>query len=153
MKRQLHYEKDVVRVGRRASIQEAASLMRERHVGDVVVVDEDEGRQVPIGILTDRDIVVELIAEGVPVDNVRVEDVMTTEIVVAHSTQSLKSLISLMRLRGVRRIPIVDPSGALEGIISADDVMEEIAHEIASLAKLPRHQRKNEEDLRGRIRA
>lgn len=69
--------REVVIVRKEDSILEAAKLMREYHVGDVVVVDDREGRVIPLGILTDRDIVVELIAKEVPLDSVSVQDVMS----------------------------------------------------------------------------
>lgn len=153
MNHRFQYTSEIATCHPKATIYEAAKVMRDYHVGDVIVTEERSyGKQIPVGILTDRDIVVELIAQAIPLEKILVKDVMSTELVVADVSQNLKALISLMKLRGVRRLPVVDSNGELKGVICADDIMEEIAQEIASLAKLPKHQKHIEEELRGESR-
>ncbi|MEC4749064.1 CBS domain-containing protein [Methylomicrobium sp. Wu6] len=118
------------------SILEAAKLMREYHAGDVVIVEERKGSRYPIGIVTDRDIVIELIAKETAIGSVTVGDLMCRDLVLAQEDDSIFDAIKLMRLKGIRRLPVVDKTGALAGIITVDDLIELIAeqlHEIAGL--------------------
>jgi len=141
------YSTGVVHLDRKESIFEAARLMRSQHVGDIVVTERRAGRTVPCGILTDRDIVVEVVADELPMSGLTVEDVMCRDLVLASSHASLDELIHLMRQHGVRRIPVVDSDGNLAGIVSADDLMERVGQEVSQLAKIPRKQRKIEREL------
>lgn len=85
----------------------AARLMRERHVGDVVVVDEPNGDQTPIGVVTDRDIVIEVIAKEQDPAKVTVREIMRTPVVVAHATEEVSEAVERMKAHGVRRIPVM----------------------------------------------
>lgn len=139
----------VVSVPRDASIGAAARAMREHHVGAVVVVEpRADGREIPVGILTDRDIVIELVAEDVPLDKVRVADVMSQDLVTAHRDDAVNDNIAVMMKHGIKRLPLVDESGALVGIFSADDYVESVAKELLGLARLPRRQMQVERRLR-----
>lgn len=143
------YREDVVTIDREATVLDAARLMRERHVGDVVVVEnEAKGRAKPLGILTDRDIVTEVLAESVPLEKLVVQDVMSDELVTAKQDATPFELITLMRVRGVRRLPVVDASGCLVGLVSSDDVLDLLGSELQALAKVPRHQRQIEIETR-----
>jgi len=129
--------REVVWVDREASIREAARLMRRHHVGDLVVAEEVRGgRRIPIGILTDRDIVVELLAEQVPLEAVAIGDVMTFELLTAGEDDEVMETLQQMRSRGVRRVPVVDASGALAGILAVDDLIELVAEQLSDLVKL-----------------
>ena len=120
-----------------SSIAEIAKLMRKHHVGDVVLVNDTSGRTKPIGILTDRDIVIELIACDVPLDSVSAGDVMSYELVTAKEEDSIWDTLQRMRAKGIRRVPVVNDKGELEGILSADDLLELFAEEFNLLAKVP----------------
>lgn len=126
----------VVIVTKSESVREAISLMRAHHVGDVVVVDKESGEPVPQGILTDRDIVLEILAEDVDLGAVNVGDVMSYELAVADEDASLMEVIKLMRGKGVRRMPVVNKRGALVGILTADDVIELIAEQLTDIVTL-----------------
>ena len=99
------------------SIQEAAKVMRDQHVGDVIIAEERENSCVPVGILTDRDIVIELLAEEVDVNSVTCADVMSSELITAKEDDEILATIELMRDKGIRRIPVVNQQGGLEGIL------------------------------------
>jgi CBS domain-containing protein len=131
---------DVVTVTPRTSLQNAAKLMREYHVGDVVVVHERDGRAVPIGILTDRDIVVSAVAFGITPDAIFVEDVIASDLVVAKVTDSFYHVLNIMKDNGIRRIPLVDSSGALEGIVSAEDIIRVLASELNDIVNISERQ-------------
>lgn len=128
--------REVVIVDLATTILEAAKLMRSEHVGDLVVTDNRNGRQVPVGILTDRDIVVELLAEEIELDKVSVGDAMSYELLSVKEQDGLQETIEKMRNRGVRRLPVVDDAGALVGIVTVDDLMELIAEQLTDLVRL-----------------
>jgi CBS domain-containing protein len=140
--------REVVFARRDNTVKEAAQLMREYHVGDLVVVDQSDGRQVPSGILTDRDIVVGVVAKGLEPDALRVGDVMGAELVLARETDGVSETIELMRSKGVRRVPIVDARGGLVGIVTADDILDLLAEEMTALAKMISREQRREVELR-----
>ena len=128
--------REVVVVSRQDSIVEVARLMREYHVGDVVVVAQKEEQKVPVGILTDRDLVVELVAEDVDLTAFNVGDAMSTDLLTAHENEDVIETVKWMRSKGVRRVPVVNDQGGLVGILSVDDVIELLAGQLSDLAKL-----------------
>lgn len=128
--------RDVVVVYKMDTIQETVGLMRSKHVGTVVVVEKTSGIVVPVGMLTDRDIVIEILAENIAIESVCVGDVMSLELVVVNEAIDLMDAVKVMRIKGVRRIPIVNNDGGLVGILSADDVLELLAEQMTDLAKL-----------------
>lgn len=140
--------REVVFARRGDSIRDAARLMREHHVGDLVVVEERDGQRIPIGILTDRDIVVELVAKGVDLAKVTVGDAMSTELVTIRESDGVYDTIQLMRIKGVRRLPVVNDRGGLAGIVSLDDLLELLADEVSALARLTSKQQARERSER-----
>lgn len=111
----------------------AARLMRENHVGCLVVVDEVEGKRIVVGLLTDRDIVTGVVAPGLDAGTLHVEDVMTTDLVTAREEDSLIDLMRTMRRKGVRRIPVVAGQGELVGVVTLDDVLDILSQELGLL--------------------
>ncbi|MCK9228129.1 MAG: CBS domain-containing protein [Syntrophorhabdaceae bacterium] len=128
--------REVVIARRKDSIAQTAKLMREYHVGDVVVVEEKEDRAIPVGILTDRDIVVKLIARDVPLDSVLVGDVMSSDVATVPEYRGIWDTIQYMLGRGIRRIVVTDDRSNLVGILSTDDLLELLSGELSDLAKL-----------------
>jgi CBS domain-containing protein len=128
--------RQVVTVGRAAKVTDAARLMRHHHVGDVVLVEERDGKRVPFGILTDRDIAIAVVAEGIDPDEVSVGEVVQADVVTGSSEASVAEIVESMRRHGVRRIPIVNRQGELAGIVTADDVVDFVAREMAAAADL-----------------
>ncbi|MGI9336498.1 MAG: CBS domain-containing protein [Gammaproteobacteria bacterium] len=125
-----------VTVTREESLQVAAQRMREHHVGDVVVVEPLGGRSRPVGMLTDRDIVIEVLAPGLDPLSVNVGDVMSTRLVTTTVDSTMDEVIELMHSEGVRRVPVVDDSGALVTVISIDDLLGLVAAQAAQLYSL-----------------
>jgi len=135
--------REVVTATRETTIQEAARLMRENHVGDLLVLDHTKGNRKPVGIVTDRDIVVAIVALGLDPSVLTAGDIMGPELETAPDDQGVFETISQMRRAGVRRIPVVNKQGYLVGIISIDDLIQLLAEEMGELAKLmSREQRK-----------
>jgi CBS domain-containing protein len=141
--------RDVVIVSKDEPVSEAISLMRSHHVGDVVVVETIEGTTMPVGILTDRDIVIEILAEGVDLDAVAIVDVMSYELVTVSENTALIDTIKLMRDKGVRRIPVVNEKGGLEGLLSVDDILELLAEQLTDIISLIGKEQSRESELRG----
>ena len=127
-----------------SSIVEAAQVMREYHVGDVVVVSEKYGKQSPIGILTDRDIALEIVARGTDPETVSVGDAMSFELVTVDENDNLMHVIEIMRDRGVRRVPVVDADQVLIGILSVDDVLDLLSEIFVDIVHLVDRQRRHE---------
>ncbi len=122
--------RDVITIAPSAVISEAAYLMMREDIGSLVVVDNE---LLPIGIVTDRDLVVSVIAEGMDPDNVIVEEIMTKNIVFVEEETNIMDILSTMSEYSVRRIPVTK-DGRLSGIISVDDLIVIVANELADLA-------------------
>jgi CBS domain-containing protein len=103
------------------SVSQVARVMRREHVGPVPVVSNDQTREI-IGILTDRDLVIKVVAEGRDPNRTTVSDVMTHAIVVCRDDDDLSSAIAAMEEYQIRRVPVIDQGGRLVGIISQADV-------------------------------
>jgi CBS domain-containing protein len=127
-----------------SNIVDVAKLMRRHHVGDVIVVEERDGLAVPIGIVTDRDLVMEILAQELSPETVAVGDIMSYEMLVARESDSLWDTLQQMRVKGVRRVPVIDGKGALAGILTLDDVLELLTDELAELAKIVRREQERE---------
>lgn len=140
--------REVVFARRNDTVREAAQLMRDSHVGDLVVVEERNGRRVPTGILTDRDIAVGIVAKGLDPDVLAVGDVVGPELVLVKEDAGVSETIELMRAKGVRRIPVVDASGALVGIVTADDMLDLLAEELSALVRMVSREQRREAEYR-----
>lgn len=130
----------VVYCGREAGVGEMARLMRNHHVGDLIVAEERPGGLRPVGVVTDRDLVVKVLAEGVAPEAVVAGDLMTRRVVTAVESADVHEAIERMRAEGIRRLPVVDAAGAMVGVLSADDVTELLAEELTDLARLAARQ-------------
>lgn len=128
--------REVVFAQRETTVLEAARLMREHHVGDLVVVDESGGKRVPVGIVTDRDVVLEIVCMELDASVLTVGDIMGLELATVRDNEGVFATIRYMRSKGVRRIPVVDAGGGLVGIVTLDDLVEILAEEMNELAKL-----------------
>ena len=118
------------------TVQGAALLMRTHRVGDLIVVEQPNGEQVPIGIITDRDIVVSVIALGLDPATLLVGDIMTEELITATEEEDVYETIERMRFKGIRRLPVVNSMGGLTGIVSVDDLLEFLAEEMTELSRI-----------------
>jgi CBS domain-containing protein len=139
---------DTVSCTRDETVQGAALLMRKHHVGDIVVVDEPDGERSPVGIVTDRDIVVSVIALGLDPLGLEVGDIMSDDLLVAGEHEDVDSVIERMRQRGIRRVPVVGEDGRLAGIVSADDLLGYLAEEMEDLSRISPYQQNHERRAR-----
>ena len=143
--------REVVFTGRNTTAKRAAQLMRKHHVGSIIVVDEQTGKRVPAGIVTDRDIVVAVLALGLDADAIQVGDIMSRELLAVRENMGVSEAIELMRAKGVRRVPVTDAGGALVGIVAADDVLSLLAEEMSALATMVSREHKREVEVRKKM--
>ncbi len=136
--------REVVIADLKTSVLDAAGLMRQYHVGNVVVVDEVDGMRVPIGIVTDRDIVMEVVVNKLDATNITVGEIMGDRLTTVQATDGLFETIQLMRRKGVRRVPVVDERCALAGILALDDVVALLAEEMNEIAQIITHEQVHE---------
>jgi CBS domain-containing protein len=126
------------------SLRTVAQLMRQHHVGSVVVTRDEAGLCRPVGIITDRDIVLAVVAKDVSPDAVSAGDVMSEPLATARESDEIWDVLERMRTRGVRRLPVVGAHGELVGIVSADDVLELVAEELVNLARIISREQRQE---------
>ena len=127
------------------TVVEAAQLMRSYHVGTLVVVDKKGDESMPLGVVTDRDLVIEVLAQQVAPETISVADIMSRDLVMVHENEGLLDTLEIMRVRGVRRVPVINDKGGLEGILSADDALGLINEATNHLIKLMRREVEREQ--------
>lgn len=126
-------ERDIVTVPASASVRNAAMAMREHHVGALAVTDPYEPGRV-IGVVTDRDLVVDLLAMGQPAEGQAIGAFCRTELAGVPGTASIGDAVRAMQRSGVRRLLVTGPDNAVTGLVSVDDLLDAIAGEIDALA-------------------
>jgi len=127
-------------------ISDVARLMRDRHVGAVIVSEGDPARPRPIGMITDRDIIRAQYERTADMSRLSAGQVMSRNPLVISEQESVGGAIAHLRARGVRRAPVVAPDGALVGLISTDDLLGNIARKLINLAEIVGWQRRVEHD-------
>ncbi|MEO8001783.1 MAG: CBS domain-containing protein [Arenimonas sp.] len=115
---------------------DAAAVMREHHVGNLVVVENIKNERKVVGILTDRDIIVSVVAAGLTPESLLVSDVMSKPVYCCGGTQSVFDAVAIMREQGVRRLPVLDEQGSLVGIIAADDIWIALSNQLKILGEI-----------------
>ncbi len=136
--------REVVVIEKDASVTEAAQLMREYHVGSVVIVETNGDGRRPVGVLTDRDIVMEFVTQDLSPTDIAVGDAMSYELVTVDEDAGLFETIELMRNRAVRRIPVVNSQGELVGLVASDDALELLVEQLSDLVSVVAKQRRRE---------
>lgn len=136
--------REAITIHRDETVLEAAKLMRQYHVGAVIVIDKLNDRIVPVGVVTDRDLVVEVLAAELDETVVTVGDIMAAEVFTAKESMATHEAIEFMRRKTIRRLPIVDETGELAGMLTLDDALQLLSEELLDLAKLVRYEQKKE---------
>jgi CBS domain-containing protein len=119
-----------------ATVAAAARLMRQHHVGSVVVVADSGGMRVPLGVVTDRDIVVEVTATDLDPNTITVSDIMRREIVTVRADEDALEAMLIMRTNGVRRLPVVTAEGKLLGVVAFDDLLDVVTEQLTLLNRI-----------------
>ncbi|HXH18503.1 MAG TPA: CBS domain-containing protein [Chitinophagales bacterium] len=128
--------RETIIAGPNESALEASRLMQRYNVGSLVVVETDGKGNKPIGIVTDRDIVLKVVAAELKIYDVRLADVMSAKLLTAKESDDVYETLVKMRGKVVRRVPIVDEEGYLKGILTIDDVLEFFSKEISEIVSL-----------------
>jgi CBS domain-containing protein len=129
-------------------VQQAAKLMRDQHIGALVVTEGSAEARRPIGIVTDRDMVVEVVAADVDYRMLTVGDIMSERPATINETAGLFEAIAQMRSGGVRRLVVADAMGRLLGIVAMDDLIPVLAEELSALAQAIRVEQRRETQRR-----
>lgn len=142
--------RDVATIAPDSSLAEAARVMRETHVGMLVVVEPgaDGADRMVQGVLTDRDIVVTVIGRGAEPKDLKVLDVMTRNPHLAVQGQSVTTVLRMMQAYGVHRVPVVGARSELLGVLSIDDVLEVIADQLTAISGAIRGEQSRERVMR-----
>ncbi|CAM3026111.1 CBS domain protein [Legionella steigerwaltii] len=136
--------RDVVVINGNESVKNAAKLMRSYHVGDLVLVEEHKNQKVPIGIVTDRDLVVEVMAAGVKPESLLVRDILTEPFSSVFENDSLFDALEIMHSRKIRRLPVINEDKTLIGIITLDDLIEILTETMTHIVDVVKLQQKKE---------
>ena len=140
--------KPVATVTRASTVAEAAALMRKHHVGALVIVDDSNGARKPLGIVTDRDIAIEVVAAGLVPATVTVGEIVQRPVTTVTEDAGWAETVRLMSVNGVRRLPVVDAAGGLIGIVSFDDLLVHLAGPLVAIADLAGRERRFEASTR-----
>lgn len=141
-------KRNVVTVQSETTVVQAARLMRQHHVGDVVVVMHKEGVTNPIGIVTDRDIVIEVIATELDPSVITVGDITVASLAVVHENNGILETFQAMAEAGVRRMPVINTQGALVGIVTLDDLLLLLGREFDAVPHIISREQKKESERR-----
>jgi CBS domain-containing protein len=133
-----------VTVGPDESIAQCARRMHSEHVGCLVVVEENDGSRFPVGMLTDRDIAIEVVAFGLDPNALTAGDVMSEKPAVVEEDDDLLDALARMREQGARRLPVTGPDGALVGVIALDNVLEALAEQVDGMVGVLKSQHTRE---------
>jgi len=140
---------DVTIAAKNETIVDAANHMRTSHVGDLVVVEDRQGRRVPIGIITDRDIVVGAVAASSGhIESLLVGDIMSRDLVTARETEPMEGALKKMQEHGIRRLPVVSGDGALVGILTLDDALQVLTEQQIGLVRIVVEEQRHEQHFR-----
>jgi CBS domain-containing protein len=110
--------------------------MREQHVGSVVVVDNTSGELRPQGMITDRDLVLEVLAANIDPSVVKAEDILTCELICVTDTHDVTEALKYLRYYAVKRAPVVNVNGLLVGLFSIEDSLGTLSDEFSQIMKL-----------------
>jgi CBS domain-containing protein len=140
------YSTPVITAHPNDTVVEAAKRLRDKHVGDLVVVDDQKRL---VGILTDRDIVVSAVAQSPErIDSLLVGDIMTTDVISVRRTETAEGALKKMAKHGVRRLPVLGSDGQVEGILSLDDLLQRESLQLWNLVTVVAREQRHERELR-----
>lgn len=126
--------REVVCVNLGTLVREAAQIMEDKNVGSLIVVGKDSVK--PLGLITDRDILLRVLNKGLNPETVTVEEVMTKNIVTLDERIGLFEALEQTKGSGMRRFPVVDVDGHLQGIITLDDIINLLGKEMGDVASI-----------------
>ena len=135
-----HCRRTTCKVTKDATVRRVARILRDEHVGSVFVVENER----PLGVVTDRDVAVRVLAKGLDPDRVRAGEIMSAPAFTLPLTADIDEAAAGMRRHGVRRIAVVTPDGRLYGVIAMDDLLIRFARQFSVLSRTVRKEQQNE---------
>jgi CBS domain-containing protein len=126
----------IVYVSPQDPVLDVARIMREQHVSSVVVVDNMHGEIRPHGMISDRDLVLEVLAANIDPSTLKSEDILTGELICVTETHDVKEALKYLRYYGVRQAPVVNVKGVLVGVFSIEDSLATLSKEFTELVQL-----------------
>lgn len=139
---------DVVCCTAKTPVADIAGLMRLHHVGDVIVTGTNGNARIPLGIVTDRDIVIEAVAPGVDLNMLTAEDIMNSPLETIREDASFLETLQAMARHKVRRLPVIRSDGTLFGIVTADDMISMLVTELSAISTVVADQPAIERQIR-----
>ncbi|VEB36044.1 CBS domain protein [Legionella sainthelensi] len=136
--------RDVVVINCNESVKNAAELMRQYHVGDLVLLEEQKNKKAPIGIVTDRDLVIEVMAAGIAPESLLIKDIITEPFSSVFENDNLLDALELIHSKKIRRLPVINNDKTLVGIITLDDFIEILAENMAKVVDVIKLQQQKE---------
>lgn len=133
-------KKKVFTLSKSEPIWRAAKLMKDEGVGSIIITHDEEGEEVPIGIITDRDVAIKVVAEKRNAENIKISEIMSGDLLIIDDDQDIRSTIELMKKKGVRRAPVMNDDDEICGIISLDDLFVYMTDELNNLADVVQKQ-------------
>ncbi len=140
--------RNVIIATRETSILELAQLMREHHVGSIIITEQQNACNIPVGIITDRDLVIELLSKDIDTKSVSAGDVMSTDLTSVRESNHVYDTLKLMRGKGIRRMPVVNDENVLVGILTVDDLLDVVISELDDIVNIVAIEQKREKQLR-----
>ncbi|WP_115707234.1 CBS domain-containing protein [Legionella sainthelensi] len=137
-------DRDVVVINCNESVKNAAELMRQYHVGDLVLLEEQKNKTAPISIVTDRDLVIEVMAAGIAPESLLIKDIITEPFSSVFENDNLLDALELMHSKKIRRLPVINNDKTLVGIITLDDFIEILAENMAKVGDVIKLQQQKE---------
>lgn len=119
-------------------VKDAAKLMKQYNIGSLVVVRSQKDNRmpiIPIGIITDRDIVIKAMMDG-NLHELEIKEIMSAPVITVQEHISIFDTLAKMRYNGIRRVPVVNEKGHLAGIITLDDIMDFLLTEISEISQI-----------------
>lgn len=137
-------ERGVVTINTDVPVAQAARLMRDKHIGDVIVTEKKNGKTTPIGIVTDRDLTLAAVTRTIDPEKLKIADVVPRSIAIAHEDDDLGQLIQVMKDQGVSRLPIIDDDGALVGVVTSRRIAQWLTQGLADILSIAEKQQEKE---------
>lgn len=127
---------NVVAIDHDIPLVQCAKIMHDEKIGSLVITEVRNGLCIPVGILTDRDIAVKVVAFSLDPNIFTARDIMTQSLITAQSEEDIRLVLSRMRNNGVHRVPVVSAEGALIGILAVDDIWDSVLDDVDSLERI-----------------
>lgn len=140
-------EKEILTLKPEASVLDAVQMMRDRHIGDVIIAEERNGEKIPLGIVTDRDLTLDVLAQCADPAKLQISAVMNKNLVTCPFHAGVFEMIKTMKMNGITRLPLVSDTGALKGIVNAKNLIQLLLAGLYDLSHISEKQQSKEQSF------